>query len=335
MPVRKRKQLEKAAMKQTPKRSADDAPIASTGTSYSAYGHSIPISDAEALLQMHRSFEQQPHERISDVHPRVNDVGLVHTQDAERRKFAGASSSSIFLKWLDSESTGSHLTKHLRYGVTTSETYTFPGMLPSTPTLPKPEWTQAFLQRYFVTIHSMIPFVDEQTMRNLAASPDPSKEDPLSLVLLELVLSHGALTGDIVEGYAQESERLFQHAWTAIPAVLASPFRLSVQILGLICLGLRSVSHHCSAWMDCTDTVQHRGTEMEQRGILQELLSDWRKAWGCTTRRQGRRRRWTRASGSARTRWTRCSLSSAAGQQQLPTTIARQSWATVVHRSSS
>lgn len=232
------------------------------------------------------------------THPRINDVGLMQGgQDAAERKFSGASSSFIFLKWLDAESTDKSrsLLPHLRHSIRTSEAYAFDGVMPSPPTLPKPRWIEFFLQRYFSTIHALFPIVDEDQVRHLAQDPELHGKDPLASILLELVLSHGAEAGEAAPEFSAEAERMFQHAWMAMPAVIASPFETSVQILGLLCLGLHSV---CVTITDAKAALTHLSSviAMALQATSLALLFALPKAWDFTTRGQTRAAALTHAS---------------------------------------
>lgn len=202
----------------------------------------VPQQQAQGPAFLLSPGSTQPSPNDIEAHPRINDDGMLHAGDGERQKFCGASSSQVFMKWLDSGSGGEKLAQHLKYGMSSSEEYQSPNLFKTQPELPSPPKVGVYLDKYFQLVHPSFPIVDEKRIRAMAAQP--SMADPLSMTLLHLVTSHGADCCTPTAAFSSDGERYLDHAWMAMPSILAATFRTSVQILLLICLGLRNVCQH-------------------------------------------------------------------------------------------
>lgn len=177
---------------------------------------------------------------------RREDDYLIHSH-AHRKKFLGASSSQIFVKWLDEESGGMNPSSHLKHGMTAAEEMTLPGQseLCHHP-LPPPSDLETYVATYFSTFHILYPVVDEPWLRAQLDRPKSQMtgEDIVAPVVY-LVVSLGASMMSPGRGHAAAaavSKTYFDQAWKALSVILGRPFRSSVQALVLMAVALRLVS---------------------------------------------------------------------------------------------
>ncbi|KAM0753452.1 hypothetical protein T439DRAFT_322357 [Meredithblackwellia eburnea MCA 4105] len=196
-------------------------------TSYGDHGHTPPV-------------------RPPSPHERINDSGILH-QDSHRRKFVGASSSQALLKWLDSESTSSNaLAPLLRHGVMNEELI-WNGLDEYQTFLPDRTTMQGYLDKYFTSMHYLFPLLDEPATRSLLDVP-PSALDPVERSLLYSLCAHGADAVGLSGSVTPEGEKYFRLAWRSLPTLISRPFRLSMQVLLLMCLSLRNRNKEGLAW---------------------------------------------------------------------------------------
>lgn len=174
---------------------------------------------------------------------RQNDY-LIHSQD-HRKKFLGASSSQVFVKWLDEESGGMNPSSHLKHGMTSAEEMILPGQLelchhplPSQPEL------ETYVSTYFRTFHILYPVLEESWLRSQLArskGPQTAGGDFATPAVVYLVISLGASMTSSSHA-SLVSKTYLDQAWKALPVILGRPFRSSVQALVLMAVALRLVS---------------------------------------------------------------------------------------------
>jgi len=195
---------------------------------------SVPAHPSTVSEQLHQSEPLEGHDYFRHV-------------DEHRIKFVGASSSQVFVKRLDQESSsGSNLSDHLSPGMTFSEEFVFPGL--DVPTIPLPDdpYMTTFVEAYFRHYQCLFPFLDKE--RFLAANRairtgTPSEEFPMPLHYL--VISLGADNSSGNRRLTDTGHRYLQAAWKALPSLLGRPYRSTVQTLLLMVLALRAVSKLC------------------------------------------------------------------------------------------
>jgi hypothetical protein len=185
-------------------------------------------------------------DRQDPVRPRDRreDDYLIHLQD-HRKKFLGASSSQVFVKWLDEESGGMNPSSHLKHGMASAEEMVVPGQLElcSHPLPPQPE-LETYVSTYFRTFHIIYPVLDESWLRPQLIRPKgPQKagEDFIT-PLIYLVVSLGASMTASSHQSSAVSKTYLDQAWKALSVILGRPFRSSVQALILMAVALRLVS---------------------------------------------------------------------------------------------
>ena len=185
----------------------------------------------------------EPYESSVPTDRREDDY-LIHSQD-HRKKFLGASSSQVFVKWLDEESGGLNPSSHLKHGMTSAEEMILPGQLelcqhplPSQPDL------ETYVSTYFRTFHILYPVVEEAWLRQQLKrpkGPHAAGGDFATPAVIYLVVSLGASMTTSAHASAV-SETYLNQAWKALSVILGRPFRSSVQALVLMAVALRLVS---------------------------------------------------------------------------------------------
>jgi len=174
---------------------------------------------------------------------RENDY-LIHSQD-HRKKFLGASSSQVFVKWLDDESGGIKPTSHLKHGMSGAEEMILPGQLELChhPLPPQAE-LETYVSTYFRTFHIIYPVLDEVWLRaqlTRPKGPQTASEDFVTPVVY-LVVSLGASMTASTHQSSAVSKTYLDQAWKALSVILGRPFRSSVQALILMAVAFRLVS---------------------------------------------------------------------------------------------
>lgn len=193
----------------------------------------------------------------STPYARLADPGLLHDVDSVKRKFIGASSSQIFLKWLDTESRGAPLTPYLRHGVSSSDEFGYSVDESLIKPLPPPEEVTVYLDRYFQTSHVMYPCIDEAEMREIASNPEALKKDPILRVVLYLVICIGNDVGMTPQiSFSQDGSRYLEAAWAFLPLVMSRPFKSSVQALCLLSIALRNRNNDGNAYVHCGTAIR-------------------------------------------------------------------------------
>jgi hypothetical protein len=174
---------------------------------------------------------------------RANDY-FIHSQD-HRKKFLGASSSQIFVKWLDEESGGMNPSSHLKHGMTSAEEMIIPGQLELChyPLPVQPE-LETYVASYFRSFHVVYPVVEEPWLRAQLDRPKTQMagagEDVVAPVVY-LVVSLGASMTPGTQS-ASVSKTYLEQAWKALSVIMGRPFRSSVQALVLMAVAFRLVS---------------------------------------------------------------------------------------------
>ncbi|KAJ9093164.1 hypothetical protein QFC21_006480 [Naganishia friedmannii] len=174
---------------------------------------------------------------------------LIHSQD-HRKKFLGASSSQVFVKWLDEESSSGmrRPSSHLKHGMTAAEEMVLPGQLELChhPLPPQPA-LETYVSTYFRTFHILYPVLDEiwlrsQLIRRQKGPQQAAGEDFVAPVVY-LVVSLGASMTPTAASNHQSvsavSRTYLDLAWKALSVILGRPFRSSVQALVLMAVALR------------------------------------------------------------------------------------------------
>jgi hypothetical protein len=175
---------------------------------------------------------------------RREDDYLIHSQD-HRKKFLGASSSQVFVKWLDEESGGIKPTSHLKHGMSGAEEMILPGQLELCHhPLPPPAELETYVSMYFRTFHIIYPVLDETWLRTQLTrpkGPQTATEDFVTPVVY-LVVSLGASMTASSHQSSAVSKTYLDQAWKALSVILGRPFRSSVQALILMAVAFRLVS---------------------------------------------------------------------------------------------
>ncbi|KAJ9095053.1 hypothetical protein QFC19_007733 [Naganishia cerealis] len=180
---------------------------------------------------------------------RENDY-FIHSQD-HRKKFLGASSSQVFVKWLDEESGGMNPSSHLKHGMTSAEEMILPGQLElcNHPLPPQPE-LETYISTYFRTFHILYPVLDESWLRSQLSrpkGPQTAGEDVASPVVYLVVSLGASMTANSLQS-STVSKTYLDQAWKALSVILGRPFRSSVQALVLMAVALRLRSKDGVAW---------------------------------------------------------------------------------------
>lgn len=202
-------------------------------------------------------YEEPPLPPRRDDNRRENDY-LIHSQD-HRKKFLGASSSQVFVKWLDEEASGGmkQPSSHLKHGMSGAEEMILPGQLELChhPLPPQPA-LETYISTYFRTFHILYPVLEEswlrsQLIRSTNGGPQQTAtaagEDFVTPVVY-LVVSLGASMSTTTASTASNqqssnvSKTYLDLAWKALSVILGRPFRSSVQALVLMAVALRLVS---------------------------------------------------------------------------------------------
>lgn len=185
----------------------------------------------------------EPYESSVPTDRREDDY-LIHSQD-HRKKFLGASSSQVFVKWLDEESGGLNPSSHLKHGMTSAEEMILPGQLELCQhPLPSQPDVETYVSTYFRTFHILYPVVEEAWLRlqlNRPKGPHAAGGDFATPAVVYLVVSLGASMTASAHASAV-SETYLNQAWKALSVILGRPFRSSVQALVLMAVALRLVS---------------------------------------------------------------------------------------------
>ena len=188
----------------------------------------------------------QSSHRLDPTHTRDRreDDYLIHSQD-HRKKFLGASSSQVFVKWLDDESGGIKPTSHLKHGMSGAEEMILPGQLELCHhPLPPPAELEVYVSTYFRTFHIIYPVLDESWLRaqlTRPKGPQTAAEDFVTPVVY-LVVSLGASMTASSHQSSAVSKTYLDQAWKALSVILGRPFRSSVQALILMAVAFRLVS---------------------------------------------------------------------------------------------
>ncbi|KAJ9118362.1 hypothetical protein QFC24_006190 [Naganishia onofrii] len=199
-------------------------------------------------------YEEPPLPPRRDDNRRENDY-LIHSQD-HRKKFLGASSSQVFVKWLDEEASGGmkQPSSHLKHGMSGAEEMILPGQLELChhPLPPQPA-LETYISTYFRTFHILYPVLEEswlrsQLIRSTNGGPQQTAtaagEDFVTPVVY-LVVSLGASMSTTTAPTASNqqssnvSKTYLDLAWKALSVILGRPFRSSVQALVLMAVALR------------------------------------------------------------------------------------------------
>lgn len=208
--------------------------------------HDSFLSHDRASVYTSPSEKRGPTRILSPARDRRANDYFIHSQD-HRKKFLGASSSQIFVKWLDEESGGMNPSSHLKHGMTSAEEMIIPGQLELChhPLPPQPE-LETYIATYFRTFHVVYPVVEEPWLRAQLDRPKAQHmaaaagEDVVAPVVY-LVVSLGASMspGNQSTGV---SKTYLDQAWKALSVIMGRPFRSSVQALVLLAVAFRLVS---------------------------------------------------------------------------------------------
>lgn len=190
-----------------------------------------------------RTFSSDQYEPSLPRDRRENDY-LIHSQE-HRRKFLGASSSQVFVKWLDEESGGLNPSSHLKHGMTSAEEMILPGQLELCHhPLPQQPDLETYVSTYFRTFHILYPVIEESWLRSQLTRPQgphTAGGDFATPTVVYLVISLGASMTTNSQS-AAVSKTYLDLTWKALSVILGRPFRSSVQALVLMAVALRLVS---------------------------------------------------------------------------------------------
>lgn len=194
---------------------------------------------------------QQHGDRSDTVNKaRGRDDYLIHSEE-HRKKFLGASSSQVFVKWLDEESGGTNPSRKLKHGMSSAEELMLPGQVEAChhPLPPEPA-LETYISTYFKTFHILYPVVEETWLRALLhriAGPQSGAQDFITPVLY-LVISLGASMTPSSHQSSAVARTYFELAWKTLSVILGRPFRSSVQALLLLAIAMRTRSKDGLAW---------------------------------------------------------------------------------------